>query len=106
MAGEGPCDCGGAPVGGQGGAAAGAGSMLGGAAGADMASAGAGGEMPLDMSLPAACPGAIEDYTLKVGTDGADHYLVADLNGKNLVFGLGGNDVFDYDYAGQDCLIG
>jgi hypothetical protein len=83
--------------------------MLGGA-GSDTAGAGgaggAGGEAAVDMSLPAACPGVIGDYTLKVGTENADHYLVADLDGQQLVFGLGGDDVFDFDYAGQDCLLG
>jgi hypothetical protein len=99
---------GGESTAGQGGASGSDGGMVGGAAGADTASAGAGGsgDTTGDMSLPAACPGVIGDYTLKVGTESADHYLLADLNGKNLIFGLGGDDVFDYDTAGEDCLIG
>lgn len=98
---------GGAPVVGQGGAQGGQDSGMLGGAGSDSAGAGgAGGETAVDMSLPAACPGVLGDYTLKVGTENADHYLVAALDGKQLVFGLGGDDVFDYDYAGQDCLLG
>ncbi|HVY28589.1 MAG TPA: hypothetical protein VHB79_18665 [Polyangiaceae bacterium] len=97
---------GGAAASGLGGASGGDSGMLGGAAGSEAAGAGSGGEGPVDMSLPAACPGVIGDYTLKVGTDGADHYALADLNGKNLIFGLAGDDVFDRDTTGEDCLLG
>lgn len=97
---------GGAAVVGQGGAQGGDDAGMLGGSGPDAGGAGGAGQEPVDMSLPAACPGVIGDYTLKTGTESADHYLVADLGGKQLIFGLGGDDVFDEDYAGQDCLLG
>jgi hypothetical protein len=69
-------------------------------------SSGAAGAPPDDMSLPAVCPGLLDDYTLLSGSAGDDHFLAADVSGKKLIFGLGGADIFDTEHGGDDCLVG
>jgi hypothetical protein len=91
---------------GQGGASGGDSGMLGGASGTDAAGAGGSGETPGDMSLPAACPGVLADYTLLVGTSGDDAFTTQDVGGKKLIFGLEGMDSFPKEHGGEDCIVG
>jgi hypothetical protein len=86
---------GGPALGGQsaGGAAAGAGG------------AGGDGGAP-DSGLPAGCPGMLEDYTQLIGTSDGDAYVTAQLDNKQLVFGLAGDDTFGKSNDGGDCLVG
>lgn len=96
--------------GGPAGEGGGAGEALGGAGGAggDAAiagGAGAGGA-PVETGLPAACPGVLADYTQLDGTTGADTFMTAQLSGNVLAFGLEGDDVFERDGNGGDCLVG
>jgi hypothetical protein len=100
---------GGAPIapGGEGGAA---GSSRGGsggeeALGGDAGAAGAAGASS-DPTFPELCPGVLADYTRVDGTSGADTFVTAQLAGKTLVLGLEGDDIFDTNHDGQDCLIG
>jgi len=78
-------------------------SMIGGAAGAG----GAAGlpDLP-DDQFPAICPGVIGDYTRVDGTTDDDAFTATQQIGKALIFGLAGNDTFDKDLDGTDCLIG
>jgi hypothetical protein len=85
-----------------------AGAALGGesAGGAAMAGAsGEGGASP-DVSLPAACPGVLEDYMQVTGTTDNDTYVTEQLAGKQLVLGLAGDDIFGKSSDGLDCLVG
>ena len=79
---------------------------LGASAGNDGASGAGQAGAPSEYALPAECPGVVGDYTLVVGTDQQDTFSELQQDGKALVFGLNGADVFDADYAGQDCLLG
>jgi hypothetical protein len=96
---------------GPGGEGGGASSAEGGAGGvaaggdANGAQAGAGGA-PDEGGLPAACPGVLGDYTQVDGTTGPDTFTSTQLEGKLLVFGLEGDDVFDRNHSGNDCLVG
>lgn len=97
----------GAPATGQGGASAGDSGMLSGAAGTEAAAgAGGSGDTTGDMSLPAACPGVIADYTLLVGTAGDDVFTTLDVGGKKLIFGLDGMDTYPKEHGGDDCIVG
>jgi hypothetical protein len=90
----------GMPGGGAGGAAAGGEGGVGGG--------GEGGAAP-DDGFPAACPGAIGDYLQIDGTTAPDTFTLAQLSmndGKVYALGLDGDDVFELDNAGQDCLVG
>jgi hypothetical protein len=100
---------GGAPIalGGEGGTA---GSSPGGSGGdqplgGDAGAAGAAGASS-DPTFPELCPGVRADYTQVDGSSGADTFATAQLAGKTLVLGLEGDDIFDRNHDGQDCLVG
>lgn len=92
-----------APLGGSGGAA---GEAAGGDAGGGDAGGDAAGGAPDDGGLPSVCPGVLSDYTQLDGTSGPDTFTTELLEGKLLVFGLDGDDVFDGNPTGNDCLVG
>ena len=98
-------------VGGEGGAPLTIGGMpAGGIGGADLGEAGgmvggAGGAGPDQPSVPAVC---LENLTIE-GTSGPDTFTNDQLNmnaSKVTAIGFEGDDVFEYNYAGQDCLAG
>lgn len=96
------------PGGEGGGSNGGAGSDVGGAgsSGGDAgAEAGAGGA-PDDGGLPPACPGVLGDYVQLDGTSGPDTFTTEQLEGTMLVFGLEGDDIFERNHTGGDCLVG
>ncbi len=97
-------EIGGAATAGAGGAGLGGDSgMLGGAAGA-----GGAGE-PLDENaFPSEC-GVVGDYLTQDGTTGPDTFTSVQLgmnNSKVFARGLEGDDVFEFNNEGQDCLVG
>ena len=77
-----------------------------GAGGADLGEVGgAGGAGPDPSAIPAAC---LENLTIE-GTSGPDTFTNDQLNMNNShvnAIGYEGDDVFEYNYAGQDCLVG
>jgi hypothetical protein len=94
---------------GAGGAAGGmstGGVNAGGEANGAAGNAGAGGDTGDAFAVPAACPVPQEGFVQVVGTEEADTFLLADVSGKKLIFGLGGDDIFPHEHGGDDCLVG
>jgi hypothetical protein len=83
---------------------AGAGGVDAGAGAGGLGTAGAGGESGDPFATPAACPGG--PYTLLVGTSEPDTFGSEEVSGAKLIFGLSGDDIFEYDTSGFDCLVG
>lgn len=109
VAGEGGAPTGGVPTTGTGGAEGGAVSALGGAGGEG------GGAEPVDPdAFPASCPGAVSDYFALDGGAEPDTFTGPQLDQTvpdgtySQVFarGFAGNDTFEYNNAGADCLLG